>query len=290
MNSFQRIASWLGRLALLASTVIFTIIGLRYLLDPVAASAELQTTFGSAAGIISMRVGFGAFPLAFAAILAVCLFSSRHTRFGLGMVATLMGTAAAARLYGLALDGPAAQSTRLLAPELVLLALSLSSLMGARRSARTGDAVARPEGRALDPREPGGPGVLRRRSGVVIVAFVAVALAASAIAKFAGVPAVVAQLEAAGFTRLVPLVATLELASAALVLFPPTRALGLAFASAFLGGAIATHLQHGLSPIPPALPLALLWLGMWLRHPELVAAGMRPVRPTTHSRALGAGH
>jgi len=289
MSPFLRIAPWLGRLSLLAGTVILSMIGLRYLLDPVAAGAAVQTTFGSPAGITSMRVGFGAFPLAFAAVLAVCLFSPGHRRFGLFMVAVLMGAAAGARLLGIALDGPTVASTRLFIPELALLALSLLGLGGewsARRAGRESPIA----GRHRSSEEHGNLGRLRRGSGIGIIRLIAVALTASAIAKFVGVPAVVAPLETDGFARLVPLVATLELASAGLIFFAFTRPLGLVFASAFLGGAIATHLQHGLSPVPPAVPLALLWFGTWLRHPGLLAIGTQPGRPSPRSHVLHGAH
>ena len=62
------------------------------------------------------------------------------------------------------------------------------------------------------------------------------------------------------------IVAVLELASAALFLMPKTRPFGLLFLSAFLGGAIAAQLGHGLPPAPPAVLLALIWIGTWLRN------------------------
>jgi hypothetical protein len=51
------------------------------------------------------------------------------------------------------------------------------------------------------------------------------------------------------------------------LILPRTRALGLLLVSGFFGEAIATHIQHGELPIPPALLLALGWLGVWLRYP-----------------------
>src|SRR5689334_21546532 len=64
MNFTRRIVPWLGRFVLLAAIVIFTLIGIRYLADPVGAAGAFRTSFGSAAGVTSFRVGFGAFPLA----------------------------------------------------------------------------------------------------------------------------------------------------------------------------------------------------------------------------------
>jgi hypothetical protein len=65
------------------------------------------------------------------------------------------------------------------------------------------------------------------------------------------------------------LVALLEIASGALFLLPRTRSLGLLVASAFMGGAIATHVQHGetFATVPAVLVLGLVWMGALLKHP-----------------------
>jgi hypothetical protein len=57
-----------------------------------------------------------------------------------------------------------------------------------------------------------------------------------------------------------------------LFLIPATRSLGLPLISAYLGGAIAAHLGYGqqLAAIRPAILLGILWLGAWLRHPEIL--------------------
>jgi DoxX-like family/Domain of unknown function (DUF4345) len=260
----QRIVSWLGRFVLLAATAIFTLIGVRYLTNPVGAAAEFHTTFASPAGATSMRVGFGAFPLAFAGLLAVSLFSARRRLFGLTMVAVIMGLATGARLLGIIVDGPAVESSRLLAPEIVMTVLSTfcAVYMWSR-----GPAASAPRAVAFAGDDHAHVG--RRRTGAVLVGFVAVALFGSALTKFLGVPPVVAKLADLGFGRLVPLVAALELTSALLVAFTVTRPLGLLFMSAFLGGAVAAHLGHQLSPdfLGPAVVLGLLWLGAWLRRP-----------------------
>jgi hypothetical protein len=111
----------------------------------------------------------------------------------------------------------------------------------------------------------------RGRIGAVLVFLGAILLLGSAGTKVAHVPAVVNQLAANGFPPdKAMFVAFLELSSAALFLFPATRAVGLLLVSSFLGGAIATHLQHSQSIAPPSILLLLLWLGAWLRHPEIL--------------------
>ena len=96
-------------------------------------------------------------------------------------------------------------------------------------------------------------------------------LVGSSSAKFAHVPAVVTQLDAMGFagTRLM-FIAVLEIVSAVLFLIPLTRSGGLLLVSSFMGGAIATHLQHGESIVQPSFVLLLIWLGTWLRHPVIL--------------------
>jgi len=106
----------------------------------------------------------------------------------------------------------------------------------------------------------------------ILIFLPGIALLASSFTKFAHVPAVVAQMAAVGFTgpRLMP-VAVLELTSAAIFLVPKTRRFGLLLVSAYLGGAIAAQLGHGQPPAPPAVLLALIWMGTWLRK-EYIAA------------------
>ena len=105
--------------------------------------------------------------------------------------------------------------------------------------------------------------------GTGLIALGSLALLASAVAKFARVPQVAAELGAFGFEgSKLTVIAILEVLSALLFLIPRTRSAGLLLVSAFLGGAIATHMQHDQSVLPPAVVLAVMWLGAWLRHPE----------------------
>jgi hypothetical protein len=111
----------------------------------------------------------------------------------------------------------------------------------------------------------------RRILGNVLIFFGGLVLVGSAAAKFAHVPKVVTELGAMGFDgNKLMLIAILEILSAGLFLVRPLRAAGLLMVSAYLGGAIATHVQHGQLPHQPAFILALLWLGAWLRHPGVL--------------------
>ena len=50
----------------------------------------------------------------------------------------------------------------------------------------------------------------------------------------------------------------------------PGGYLGVLLLSGYMGGAIATHMQHGESYIGPSIFLALIWVAGYLRHPELL--------------------
>ena len=115
-----------------------------------------------------------------------------------------------------------------------------------------------------------------RWMGNMVIYVCGVLLLGSAAAKLAHVPAVVTALAANGFEGgKLTIVGVLEILSAALLLVPVLRSVGLVFVSAFLGGAIATHLQHGQSIVPPSLILALIWLGAWLRYGAAVLWSFR---------------
>ena len=107
----------------------------------------------------------------------------------------------------------------------------------------------------------------RRIVGNVLIALSGLMLVASAIAKFAHVPKLVSEPGSMGFDRnKILFVAILEISSAVLFSVPITRPIGLLLVCAFLGGAIATHLQHGQSIVQPAVVLAVVWCGTLLRH------------------------
>jgi len=135
-----RFTPWLIRLILGAATLIFTLIGVKYITDPVRAAASFNISLGSAPAITSMRVGFGAFPVGFAIIVASCLVSTSRLLLGLYFVATIIGVATAARVLGIVVDGAAPESVVLLRPEVALLALSVVGVLlesGRRRHQRT---------------------------------------------------------------------------------------------------------------------------------------------------------
>lgn len=60
-----------------------------------------------------------------------------------------------------------------------------------------------------------------------------------------------------------------ELISALLFLYPRTGVLGTLLLVSYMGGAIATHLEHGESVLPQCIIQAILWIVAVIRFPEL---------------------
>ena len=77
-TGFARFAPWIARIVLTMASVIFTVIGLRYIGDPAGASAKTGVTLNTALAYTTTRVGFGAFPLALALFSFTCLISRRQ--------------------------------------------------------------------------------------------------------------------------------------------------------------------------------------------------------------------
>ncbi len=136
----------------------------------------------------------------------------------------------------------------------------------------------------------------RRNAGTLLIVLIGLMLMGSAGAKLVQVPPVIEELGAMGFAggRLT-FIAVLEIVSAVLFLVPSSRAVGLLLVSSFLGGAIATHLQHAKPILQPSIVLSLVWIGTWLRHPEMLwslghdAFGMPPLRRQEHRQGVPQG-
>ena len=130
--------------------------------------------------------------------------------------------------------------------------------------------------------------------GNIVITLGGILLLGSATAKFAHIPKVVAQMAAMGFSgNKLLFIALLEIASAVLFLMPLTRSFGLLFVSSYLGGAIATHLQHDQPIFAPSILLVLIWLGAWLRHREVLwsfglfkESNIGPVNPAIRTHEI----
>jgi hypothetical protein len=117
-------APWMCRGVLTMTALIFTMIAVRYIKDPVQASAETGVALESPLASTTTRVGFGAFPLSIAIFSLASLFSERRRRAGVLLVATVMAVVIVVRLLGTAMDGASAHSTVLFVPEAVMLTIA----------------------------------------------------------------------------------------------------------------------------------------------------------------------
>lgn len=123
----SRIAAVFRRIPLVMFTAIFTMISLRYLVNPVHYAAAAGISFTSSSGITIARVGFAALPLSFAILALLSLFSTRWRLGGLYMVLTVDSVVMAVRILGFQLDHSTA-SVRLLIPETFLLILTIVAI------------------------------------------------------------------------------------------------------------------------------------------------------------------
>jgi len=64
-------------------------------------------------------------------------------------------------------------------------------------------------------------------------------------------------------------IALIEIIAAILFLIPRTGVLGFALLSAYMGGAIATHLTHNESVLAPCVILGFVWITTLVRFPEV---------------------
>lgn len=126
--ALQRISPWLSRLVLLFATVLFTLIGQKFVLDPAGAVREAGIALNTQLALTTVRASFGAFPLGCATVLLTCLLSNRRVRLGLWFNLILIGVVLLVRLYGIALDGTLAENQRVLTAEAVLLSITLIAL------------------------------------------------------------------------------------------------------------------------------------------------------------------
>ena len=90
------------------------------------------------------------------------------------------------------------------------------------------------------------------------------------VAKISGMEQAVHNASTWGFdARTLALLGVLQLTATALFLVPRTAIAGALLQIAYFGGAIATHLEHGLPPAAPVVIEALFWIAAFARFPDL---------------------
>lgn len=106
--------------------------------------------------------------------------------------------------------------------------------------------------------------------GWVLTGLLGAVLLMSAFMKLSGSPEAIKGAAAFGLSaETVKVIGVLEVLSLLFFIFPRTGVLGTLLLAAYLGGAIATHLEHQQSPAVPIIMQCLVWIAAVIRFPEL---------------------
>lgn len=92
---------------------------------------------------------------------------------------------------------------------------------------------------------------------------------ASGVMKLTGAQAVVDGLSKIGVGPYISMLGAMEVVFAALFLYPKTSKIGFLLTSSYFAGALATDLSHGNSVASPVVILVMVWIGAFLRKPEI---------------------
>jgi uncharacterized protein DUF4345 len=143
----RRISLWVGRVVLGLAGLLLLRVGLGLMADPTHAVTEQGIILPSASALTSMRAVGGAF-LGVGLLVLGSALAERWLRPGLTLLAAFAGAVTLGRILGLALDGAAPFTLKVLKPEIALVVLSVGALLLSSRRQRTaGRAEAEPRGR-----------------------------------------------------------------------------------------------------------------------------------------------
>lgn len=110
-----------------------------------------------------------------------------------------------------------------------------------------------------------------RISGRVLTAVLAILLGFSAFMKISLSSMALSQAASIGIDPgMCRIIGWAELVSLILFIFPRTGMLGSLLLIAYMGGAIATHLQHQQPVTVPVIVQVLIWVSAFLRYPEII--------------------
>jgi hypothetical protein len=109
----------------------------------------------------------------------------------------------------------------------------------------------------------------RKIAAWIMVGLSTALLLFSGTMKLIGAPEVAATFSKYGLDGKMTLIGIGELATAILFFIPRTSSLGVLLFSAYIGGAIATHMEHDEPYMVAALILIFGWFANWLRNPEM---------------------
>lgn len=106
--------------------------------------------------------------------------------------------------------------------------------------------------------------------GLVLSVLLSILLIWSALMKFFPNPAMIKGIYAMGLTPFsIKIIGVIEIISLILFIIPRTGILGTLLLTAYLGGAIATHLTHGQSIYLEVIAEAILWIAATIRFSDL---------------------
>jgi hypothetical protein len=109
-------------------------------------------------------------------------------------------------------------------------------------------------------------------SAWIIVGLLTALFLTSALMKLAGGAEIVETFERFGLEEMRVVIGVGELISALLYLLPLTSSLGVLLLSAHMGGGIVTHMSNGEGYVFQSIVLVLVWVGQYLRFPELLSS------------------
>lgn len=128
MNQLSRPAAWRNRSLLTFATAAYALLGTKYLMHPVGASAADSISLGSPAAVTDMRV-VGALFLACGIVTLSAVLSNRRHLDGLKFVLVVLGVVTLVRAYGFLVDGSAPATVLKLRNEVILLAVFSAGLL-----------------------------------------------------------------------------------------------------------------------------------------------------------------
>jgi len=110
----------------------------------------------------------------------------------------------------------------------------------------------------------------RRITAWVLSTLITLLFIMSAVFKFLRPPEVMIPVQKWNLTDELTMIGIGELVSALLFLIPKTHSLGVLLLSAYMGGAIVTHMQNDEPYIVQAITLLVIWIIAYLRDPAVL--------------------
>jgi len=108
-------------------------------------------------------------------------------------------------------------------------------------------------------------------TGLVLTIILGLLFTMSAFMKLTQNEEAVAQALKIGFSvSTYQMIGIIEVISLILFIIPRTGIIGALLLMAYMGGAIATHLQHQDSIVMPVIIEILIWIATFARYPELI--------------------